>query len=263
VRAVLLTSTRARPDAQVDPFSDYDIILAVSDIHPYFADRTWLSSFGRVLVVYHDPIQETCGYQQFAYITQYEDDLLKIDFTVMETELLRMLPQDCGLRDELDMGYAVLLDKDGLTQQLPESTYKAYRPTPPTEAEYLEHIEVFFHEATYVAKHIWRDELLPAKYSFDQVMKQHFMRVMLIWRAEIDHQWSIKEGVLGKGLKGYIPAARWHQLEQTYVGAKTEAQWEALFRLIALHREVAREVGTALGFRYPHKYGSAHGSLPV
>jgi aminoglycoside 6-adenylyltransferase len=253
VRAVLLTSTRARPDAQPDPFSDYDIILAVTDIHPYFTDRTWLGRFGVVLVVYRDPIREACGYEQFAYITQYEHDLLKIDFTVMEVDLLRVLPDDCDLRDELDMGYQVLLDKEGVTGGLPAPTYQAYRPKPPTEAIYHEHIEVFFHEATYVAKNIWRDELLPAKYSFDQVMKQHFLREMLLWRAGIDHHWSITEGVLGKGLKQYVPAVRWRQLEETYVGADVEAQWQALFGLMALYREVAVEVGTALGFQYPHE----------
>jgi Streptomycin adenylyltransferase len=32
VRAVILTSTRARPDAAIDEPSDYDVILAVPDL---------------------------------------------------------------------------------------------------------------------------------------------------------------------------------------------------------------------------------------
>ena len=70
VRAMLLTSTRTSPNARVDLFSDYDVILVVTDIHPFFADRGWLEDFGRVLVVYRDPIRLVYGVGKFAYITQ-------------------------------------------------------------------------------------------------------------------------------------------------------------------------------------------------
>ena len=36
IRAMLLTSTLTNPNAPVDIFSDYDVILAVEDIHPFF-----------------------------------------------------------------------------------------------------------------------------------------------------------------------------------------------------------------------------------
>lgn len=39
VRAVLLTSTRTVPGAKVDALSDYDVILVVRDIRPFFAER--------------------------------------------------------------------------------------------------------------------------------------------------------------------------------------------------------------------------------
>jgi aminoglycoside 6-adenylyltransferase len=34
LRAMLLTSSRAIPDAPTDVFSDYDVILALSDVGP-------------------------------------------------------------------------------------------------------------------------------------------------------------------------------------------------------------------------------------
>jgi len=36
VRAMLLTSTRANSDASVDVLSDYDVVLVVEDIHPFY-----------------------------------------------------------------------------------------------------------------------------------------------------------------------------------------------------------------------------------
>ena len=50
VRAMLLTSTRAIPDATVDILSDYDAMLVFEDVRPFFEDRSWLGDFCEVLV---------------------------------------------------------------------------------------------------------------------------------------------------------------------------------------------------------------------
>ena len=49
MRAALLTSTLAVPGAKVDIFSDFDLILILSDVQPFFQDRAWLEDFGHVL----------------------------------------------------------------------------------------------------------------------------------------------------------------------------------------------------------------------
>jgi aminoglycoside 6-adenylyltransferase len=74
---------------------------------------------------------------------------------------------------------------------------------------------------------------------------------MLEWRVEIDHNWSVPVGALGKGLKKQLPPEIWNQLENTYVGADVDDNWEALFRTMTLFRQVAIEVGEALGYIYP------------
>jgi aminoglycoside 6-adenylyltransferase len=74
---------------------------------------------------------------------------------------------------------------------------------------------------------------------------------MLEWRMELDHDWSVPTGALGKGLKKYLPPEIWSQLEETYVGADIDDNWEALFRTMTLFRQVAMEVGGALGYAYP------------
>jgi aminoglycoside 6-adenylyltransferase len=250
IRAMLLTSTRAIPGAQLDRFSDYDVILAVSDIQPYFEDRQWLDTMGMVLVLYKDPLRTEHGFARFACITQYEDGT-KIDYTLMETPLLQQYAAQEHLPDELDVGYRVLLDKDGLTRDLKPPTFRAHIPSPPSREEFLTLIEVFFHEATYVAKHLWRGQLLPAKYSFDCVMKQRKLRQMLEWRVEIDRDWSYRPGAYGKGLKENLDPELWERLKNTYVGAGTRENWRALFETIELFRHVAREVAEGLSYTYP------------
>lgn len=253
VRAMLLTSTRAIPNAPVDVFSDYDVVLVVEDIHPFFEDRSWLEDFGDVLVVYWDPIhtEPDYGIEKVANVTQYADGL-KIDFTLWPVELMRKILQAPALTAELDAGYRILLDKDRLTEGMKPPTYTAYIPVPPTNETYQKWIEDFFSDAPYVAKCLRRGELLPAKWCLDYDMKHVYLRPMLEWRVELDYGWSIPVGSLGKGLKKRLPPEIWSQLESAYAGPDIADNWEALFRTMALFRQVAMEVGEKLGYAYPH-----------
>jgi aminoglycoside 6-adenylyltransferase len=251
VSAMLLTSSRAVPNAPLDVFSDYDVILAVLDVHPFYEDRAWLEAFGSVLVLYRDPLEPYYGFPKSAYVTQYENGL-KIDFTLWPVEILQRVVADPQLPAEFDAGYRVLLDKDHLTDGLKPPTYAAYIPKPPAESEYQTVVELFFHEATYAAKHLWRDDLMAAKYNLDHAMKMDNLRLMLEWRMETDHQWSVKPGTYGRRLKKWLSPDLWAELENTYTGARLEENWEAMFRTIALFRKVAIEVGERLGYAYPH-----------
>ena len=124
IRAMLLTSTRAVPfpNAPVDNFSDYDVVLFVDDIHPFHEERSWLQDFGEVLVAYWDRIylDPDFGIEKFGNVTQYADRL-KIDFTLCPLEMLRNIVRAPSLPAELDAGYRILLDKDHLTDGMKAS----------------------------------------------------------------------------------------------------------------------------------------------
>lgn len=251
IRSLIQTSSRTNPHARVDALSDYDVIVVVRDIVPFLADKAWLAEFGTLLVYYQDPPRVERGYQRFAHITEYEEGH-KIDFTYWPVGLLQAIATEAQLPADLDVGYRVLLDKDGTSASLAPPTYRAYIPAPPGQAEYQEVIRLFFHEATYVAKNIWRDELLPALYSFDCVMKQKHLRKMLEWYYEIDSGWSVKTGAYGRGLKRRLPPKLWAQVEATYAGADLPATWQALLNAFGLFQEASEQVGQALGYDYPH-----------
>jgi aminoglycoside 6-adenylyltransferase len=250
VRAMLLTSSRTNPVAPVDLLSDYDIVVVVADIQPYLTDETWLGDFGKVLVVYRDPLRRTYGCETFTRVTHYQDGP-KIDFSIWPVEVMARIAAQPHLPDFLDIGYQILLDKDHLTDDLRSPTYMAFIPTPPTAEAYRTVIDDFFNDALYVAKYLWRDDLLPAKYSLDNVMKLECLRQMLEWRMEIAHGWSVKPGANGRGLKRHVDPDIWAALERTYVGADISVNWDALFQTIDLFGRVATEVGEQLGYVYP------------
>lgn len=252
VRALLLTSSRATPHAVVDILSDYDVILVVRDLHPFYTDRSWLQHFGQVLVSYWDPIHPdpTTGLARVGNVIQFVDNF-RIDFTLWPVALAQAMAAAPTLPDELDAGYSILLDKDHLLDDMAPPTYRAYIPTPPTNQAFQTLIEEFFSDAPHLAKCLWRDELLPAKWCLDYDMKHVYLRPLLEWRMAIDHNWAAPAGSMGKGLKKQLPPALWTQLESCYAGATIADNWVAFYNTMALFGQVAREVGVALGYVYP------------
>lgn len=250
VRAMLLTSSRAVPGAPVDIFSDYDVVLVLSDIHPFHADRGWLEAFGHVLVLYRDPVENDNGALKSGYVIQFEDGL-KIDFSLWDIEILRRIIASPQPDPEFDAGYRILLDKDHLTEALPPPTYSAYIPKPPTETEYRERVEMFLLDATYVAKLLWRDDVMAAKFLLDNFMKHEHLLPVLEWHIELEHNWTVKPGLYGRRIKKWLRPDLWKDLESIYVGAGLEENWDALFKSIALMRKAANEVGERLGYTYP------------
>lgn len=251
VRALVLESSRAQEQAPLDAFSDYDVLVAVEDADAFAADETWPSAFGTPLVRFRDSAQVR-GYTTHSRLVLYADGT-KVDYLVWPAALLRELRGAQTLPAVLDWGYRPLVDKDGLTEGWPAPTRTAYIPRRPTEQEYHALVEEFWWETSYVAKNLWRDELLFARYNLEGVMKLDLLVRMLEWRIEIERDWTWKPGLLGRGMKRLLPAETWAELERTFVGPGREENWQALFATTALFRRVAQEVGKALGYAYPHE----------
>lgn len=252
VRALIITSTRAIPGGQLDAYSDYDVIVVVDDVRSLADDTDWLTEFGTVLVAYWDPLREypATGAVQLGSIVNYVNGL-KIDFGLWSRQTYGDVTAGPEPHPEFDAGCQVVVDKDGLTAELPEPTFAAYIPRRPDEAAYLRVITDFLIGVPYVAKGLLRDELLPTKWVLDFDMRFNYLVPMLEWRVQCDHQWSLKTGNLGKGLTSHLAPDVRSELERTFTGADPEANWDALFVMITLFGRIAREVADLLGFTYP------------
>ena len=249
VRALLLTSSRARPGGPVDALSDYDVIVAVTDAERLGREEAWLWDYGEPMVRWGDE-GEALGVPTHFRSAVYQD-YVKIDYTVWPTALLDRVAESPAPPEELDEGYRVLLDKDGATARWKLPAHHAFIPARPTETEYRALVEEFWWVATYVAKSLWREELVFARWVLNADLRDGALRRMLEWRIEIDHGWSVRPGVHGRGLETLLPAGTWAELADSYVGPGIENDWTALWRTAALFRRVAGEVASALHFVYP------------
>src|SRR5579871_2830311 len=113
IHAMLMSSSRTRPDGPVDLLSDYDIILAVTDAEHFGQTDAWIYGYGQPMVRWGDE-DEMYGLTTYFRGVVY-DNYVKIDYSVWPVALLERISADVALPDELDAGYRVLLDKDGAT----------------------------------------------------------------------------------------------------------------------------------------------------
>jgi aminoglycoside 6-adenylyltransferase len=145
----------------------------------------------------------------------------------------------------------VLVDKDGDAASLKSPTYRAHIPARPTEPDYATVVSNFWWNSTYVAKHLWRDDLLPAKHMLGG-LTEDLLRVMLEWSVEIETNWSWRPGLLGKGLKKVLAPEAYEELVGIDAAGDIDELWESLFRTAALFRKTAIKVGESLGYEYLH-----------
>lgn len=249
IRAVVLNGSRANPRAALDVLSDYDIALFVGDAGWLAGGEHWTGGFGMPLLRVEDR-EPLHGIDTLNSMVLY-DEGAKIDYSVWPVALAARIRETGKLPPDLDLGYRGLLDKDGLTANWPPPTHTAYAPTKPSAQEYQALIEEFWFVATYVAKYLWREELLTAKVILDYELKYLLLRKLLDWRIAIDRQWAVASGFFARGLQRYLDDATWVRLAATYVGLGREENWAALFATLDLCRDVARDAGHHLGYEYP------------
>jgi aminoglycoside 6-adenylyltransferase len=260
VRAVVLTSSRANPHAPVDLLSDYDIELYVGDLRPFLNDQ-WPETFGEVLVrepytwelteitVTENPDGSSRIEGNAGCMVIYRD-APRIDFTILLTEVLEEdIARHGGYVN--DMGYEILLDKDGLTGNAVPPTYSEYWTRRPNESEYQEVVHHFWWDITYVAKYLHRGELFFAKYMLDGSLHHHYLRTVISWHIGMRSQWQSNPGAFGRWFEKQLDPDIWADIEATFAGADAEENWDAMFKMAEVFGRLASEAGVHLGYAYP------------
>jgi len=63
---------------------------------------------------------------------------------------------------------------------------------------------------------------------------------------------GLAAGRAGARPQDVLPVLVWAAFERTYAGPALDDNWRALFETLDLFRRTAVDVGTALGYAYPH-----------
>lgn len=245
IRAVIMNGSRANPNAPHDIFQDYDIVYVVAEVEPFKHAYEWVKRFGELMIMQlpddmQDPPPDE--HASFAYLMQFADGN-RIDLTIFPLAQLDELG-----KDSLSV---LLLDKDGIIKPFPPSSESGYLPSPPTAKQYFDCCNEFWWVSPYVAKGLWRGEIIYAKDMLDEYVREQLMK-MLFWHIGVKTRFSINPGKLGKYFKKYLEPELWEMLLKTYSDASYDATWEALYTMCDLFRIIAKQVAEHFGFEYLH-----------
>jgi len=246
IRAVILNGSRVDPRARRDIFQDYDVVYVVTDVAPFAADTGWMERFGEIMMLQMpeamgEPPPKGDG--RCVYLTQFADGI-RIDLTIFPLAKLDRLQ-----RESLSL---LLLDKDGVIEPYPPPDDSDHLPGPPTTKAFADCCNEFWWVATYVAKGLWREEIVYAKFMLDQVVRPQLMK-MMTWYVGGQTQFSRSSGKFGKHLGENLEPELWTTLVKTYSDARYESTWDAMFAMGDLFRESATAVAEQFGFDYPER----------
>lgn len=247
VRAVCMNGSRTNPNAPADPFQDYDIVYLVTELDSFLRDSDWVDVFGERIIMQTPENMamfpsESLG--RFAYLMLFQDGN-RIDLT-----LIPVTDQEKYLRE--DKLTVVLLDKDGGLPKLPPPSDEDYRVKPPSPEFFADCCNEFWWVSTYVAKGLWRQEMLYAQDHLHQVVRPMLVK-MLEWQVGIQTDFSLSIGKNGKYLEKYMSKTNWDAFMSTYSCRSYEETWEALFTICRLFRDSALFVSSHFGFEYPDR----------
>lgn len=245
VRAVTLEGSRTNPNVPKDIFQDYDISYHVTEMDSFLSDPSWIDVFGeRVIMQTPEDMAmfpPELG-KRFSYLMLFTDGN-RIDMTLIPLEEKEAYCQE-------DKLLKVLLDKDGTFPIVPSPTDADYWVKRPSAAFYADCCNEFWWVSTYVAKGLWRQEILYAQEHLNKHVRAMLMN-MLEWEVGTRTDFSLSIGKCGKYLKNYLPEDRWNLLMATCAGGCYEEVWNALFAAGRLFRLTAVDVATRLGYTYP------------
>jgi len=245
IRAAVMNGSRANPNAPRDIFQDYDVVYFVTGVAPFRHNYEWIKRFGELMILQlpedmQDPPPDNDG--GFAYLMQFTDGN-RIDLGIYPLEKLSE-----GSMDSLSL---LLLDKDGIIGPLAPANESDYLPKPPTAKAFADCCNEFWWVCPYVAKGLWRREILYAKTIMDQWVREQLMK-MLAWHIGVQTRFSQNPGKLGKYFQNYLEPELWDMLQKTYADARYDHTWEALSAMCNLFRRAALPVAAHFGFDYPH-----------
>jgi aminoglycoside 6-adenylyltransferase len=118
--------------------------------------------------------------------------------------------------------------------------------------EYYNTCNEFRWLSLYVSKGLCREELYYAKYAYDVLMMEMFIK-MLNWKIGVDYDFQVTTGNHSKYLKRFLSSEEMERFQGVFPNGTYEDIWSKLFVIYDYFAELASYVGEALGYHFDAK----------
>ncbi|MEJ5352433.1 MAG: aminoglycoside 6-adenylyltransferase [Melioribacteraceae bacterium] len=244
IRAVIIFGSQARDIFPADEWSDIDFMIYAMNIKQYIQKNEWLSNIGNILI----SLVNLSFLNQPGISTLFEEGK-NIDFFFQTVHELENMVNTQALPFVFQRGFRVILDKDGLATQLYYFQKKSQYLFPPGNEIYLWTVNMYWYQAYYIAKQLFRNELWHAKVR-DAYLKESLL-TMIQWHAGVKSNWSKDVWHMGKFIDEWADTFVLKKLNSLFGHYDLEDSWKALFASNDLFRNLAREVAKHLNYSYP------------
>ena len=247
IRLSVLEGSLTNSNVPKDKYQDYDITYFVTEKESYLKNDSWLDIFGKVVFM-QKPEEMTLFPSEFpkmySYL-MYLDDGVKIDLSlVLVEDLSWYLEESDGLVE-------VLVDKDSLGDSFKESTDEKYWLKQPTQEEFNDCLNEFWHVSAYVAKGLARNELLFAMDHLHNNIRQELLR-MMSWHIGNHHGYDRSLGKNYKFINQFLSKEEWIRFLETFDLASKEKMVKSFWLTTELFQEYSKKVSDELKFILPN-----------
>ncbi len=243
IRALVLQGSYVNDSVINDDFSDLDPLFYVKDVKKFTENEEWKNYFGNPISGFADEGEIHDGLKWYTRLTIY-DDSFKIDFGFQSVKLAKYA-------NEMPL-YRIYLDKDGILPKPEVSDDRKFHVTKPTEEEFLDRMNAFFYDSSYVVKALARNEIFFAKFMANELNMK--IKKLLDWYIGIKHDFKVNPGLIGRYYRRYLDEEVWQMLLKTYSDGNIANSANALLASYDLVRYLGKFISKELEFDYPEKH---------
>lgn len=251
VRAVYMNGSRTNANVPKDIFQDYDVVYVVPETKSFIEDENWICKFGNILYMQYpdeSPNYPNDKESHYGWLMQF-DDGIRVDLTVQTIQYAKEHIFD-------DKLCKILLDKESVLPEIPESTDADYYVKKPTEAQFDACTNEFWWCSNNLAKGLWREEI-PYVQDMTNFVVRKQLETMLSWKAGTRTDFQVSVGKSAKYLYKWLDADEYQNYLNTYFGGNVEEAWAAILRMCDLFERASVYVAHELGYTYNADEGKA------
>ena len=244
IRAVYMNGSRTNPDAPKDIFQDYDIVYVVKETGSFIEDKGWIDVFGEILFMQYpdeSPDYPSDKENSYGWLMIFTDGN-RLDLTVKTVAHAK----ENVLEDSLCI---ILLDKDGILPEIPESSDASHHVRRPTAEQFAATCNEFWWCLNNVAKGLWREEVTYAQDMLNFVVRKQ-LETVLSWKIGLLTDYSVSIGKAGKYMHRWLSEDEWQSYLDTYSGADTDAMWRSVVIMCGLFYDASEWVAARSGFEF-------------
>ncbi len=251
ILAVYMNGSRTNANVPKDIFQDYDVVYVVVETKSFIEQNDWVSQFGNILYMQYpdeSPDYPSDKESSYGWLMQF-DDGVRIDLHVESVTYAKEHIHD-------DKLCKILLDKENILPNIPESTDEDYHVKRPSEAQFQACANEFWWCSNNIAKGLWRGEM-PYVQDMTNFVVRKQLEKMLSWKVGIKTEFHVSVGKSAKYLYRWLDEKEYQDYLRTYFGGDIEDAWRAVFDMCDLFDAEAQYVAEHLSYTYDKKEGEA------